>query len=318
MNDLTLKEVKENFQLFENQLDKFEYLIEIGKNDVGLESIQKIDENLIIGCASKSWVVCNKEKESFYIEIDSEAHIVRGLLSILKVTINGKSKNEIFEIDGEKVLTEVGLGNSITSQRMNGFLSALDKVKKLLNIMNEVNNELIKVSRDCDAILIPGGEKVVLVEGTHVRITQALGGDYTVYVNGNLLKVSGKDCDAIGIESKPIDSKTESIKNVEDLSEQHVWDVLKTCYDPEIPVNIVDLGLIYDMKITKNIDDIIIAIKMTLTAPGCGMGPVIAQDVEDKLNGISSVTKVNVELVWEPAWNQTMMTDAARLELGML
>ena len=201
---------------------------------------------------------------------------------------------------------------------MNGFLSALDKVKKLLNIMNEVNNELIKVSRDCDAILIPGGEKVVLVEGTHVRITQALGGDYTVYVNGNLLKVSGKDCDAIGIENKPIDSKTESIKNVEDLSEQHVWDVLKTCYDPEIPVNIVDLGLIYDMKITKNVDDIIIAIKMTLTAPGCGMGPVIAQDVEDKLNGISSVTKVNVELVWEPAWNQTMMTDAARLELGML
>ena len=184
--------------------------------------------------------------------------------------------------------------------------------------MNEVNNELIKVSRDCDAILIPGGEKVVLVEGTHVRITQALGGDYTVYVNGNLLKVSGKDCDAIGIKNKPIDSKAESIKNVEDLSEQHVWDVLKTCYDPEIPVNIVDLGLIYDMKITKNVDDIIIAIKMTLTAPGCGMGPVIAQDVEDKLNGISSVTKVNVELVWEPAWNQTMMTDAARLELGML
>ena len=132
MNDLTLKEVKENFQLFENQLDKFEYLIEIGKNDDGLESIQKIDENLIIGCASKSWVVRNKEKESFYIEIDSEAHIVRGLLSILKVTINGKSKNEIFEIDGEKVLTEVGLGNSITSQRMNGFLSALDKVKKII------------------------------------------------------------------------------------------------------------------------------------------------------------------------------------------
>lgn len=184
--------------------------------------------------------------------------------------------------------------------------------------MTDVNNELIKVSRDCDAILIPGGEKVVLVEGTHIRITQALGGDYTVYVNGNLLKVSGKDSDAIGIKSKSIDTKTESIQNAEDLNEQHVWDVLKTCYDPEIPVNIVDLGLIYDMKITKNLDEIVIGIKMTLTAPGCGMGPVIAQDVEDKLNGISSVRKVNVELVWEPAWNQTMMTDAARLELGML
>ena len=94
--------------------------------------------------------------------------------------------------------------------------------------------------------------------------------------------------------------------------------MLRTCYDPEIPVNIVDLGLIYDMQMSKDLNELIINIKMTLTAPGCGMGPVIAQDVEDKLIGISSVTKVNVELVWEPAWNQTMMTDAARLELGML
>ena len=184
--------------------------------------------------------------------------------------------------------------------------------------MNTVNNELIKVSRDCDAILIPGGEKVVLVEGTHVRITQALGGDYTVYVNGNLLKVSGKDCDAIGIKKESNKSKTNSIENGEDLKEQHVWDVLRTCYDPEIPVNIVDLGLIYDMEISKDLNELIINIKMTLTTRGCGMGPVIAQDVEDKLIGISSVTKVNVELVWDPAWNQTMMTDAARLELGML
>ena len=182
--------------------------------------------------------------------------------------------------------------------------------------MTKIDNELIKVSRDCDAILIPGGEKVVLVEGTHIRITQALGGDYTVYVNGNLLKVSGKDSDAIGIKN---DIAKENVleKNTE-VNEDRIWDVLKTCYDPEIPVNIVDLGLIYDMKLDKKIDGITINIKMTLTAPGCGMGPVIAQDVEDKLMDLTTVNRVIVDLVWEPVWNQAMMTDAARLELGML
>tara|TARA_Y100001968_G_scaffold115815_1_gene105142 strand:- start:36 stop:584 length:549 start_codon:yes stop_codon:yes gene_type:complete len=182
--------------------------------------------------------------------------------------------------------------------------------------MNKIDNELIKVSRDCDAILIPGGEKVVLVEGTHVRITQALGGDYTVYVNGNLLKVSGKDSDAIGIKDESTNKNI--VEDNAEVNEQHVWKVLKTCYDPEIPVNIVDLGLIYDMKLDENIEGVIINIKMTLTAPGCGMGPVIAQDVEDKLMALSSVNRVVVELVWEPVWNQAMMTDAARLELGML
>ena len=182
--------------------------------------------------------------------------------------------------------------------------------------MNKIDNELIKVSRDCDAILIPGGEKVVLVEGTHIRITQALGGDYTVYVNGNLLKVSGKDSDAIGIK-KDVTKENVLEKNTE-VNEDRIWEVLKTCYDPEIPVNIVDLGLIYDMKLDKNIEGITINIKMTLTAPGCGMGPVIAQDVEDKLMDLATVNRVIVDLVWEPVWNQAMMTDAARLELGML
>ena len=182
--------------------------------------------------------------------------------------------------------------------------------------MTKIDNELIKVSRDCDAILIPGGEKVVLVEGTHIRITQALGGDYTVYVNGNLLKVSGKDSDAIGIK-KDVTKENVLAKNTE-VNEDRIWEVLKTCYDPEIPVNIVDLGLIYDMKLDKNIEGITINIKMTLTAPGCGMGPVIAQDVEDKLMDLATVNRVIVDLVWEPVWNQAMMTDAARLELGML
>ena len=184
--------------------------------------------------------------------------------------------------------------------------------------MDNINKELIKVNRDCDAILVPGGEKVVLIEGTHVRITQALGGDYTVHVNGNLLKISGKDADAIGIEIEkkpPKSSKTNSTKNITD---EDAWSVMKTCYDPEIPVNVVDLGLIYDLRITHSENNTKINVKMTLTAPGCGMGPVIAKDVEDKLMGLPRVSYVLVELVWDPPWNQSMMSETAKLELGML
>jgi len=184
--------------------------------------------------------------------------------------------------------------------------------------MKKISSELIKVNRDCDAILVPGGEKVVLVEGTHVRITQALGGDFTVYVNGNLLKISGKDSDAIGMEVKEESIKKDSNDSNAKISEEDAWDVMKTCYDPEIPVNIVDLGLIYDLKINHLEEETKINVKMTLTAPGCGMGPVIAKDVEDKLMSLPMVSSVLVELVWEPAWNQSMMTEAARLELGML
>ena len=184
--------------------------------------------------------------------------------------------------------------------------------------MKEISSELIKVNRDCDAILVPGGEKVVLVEGTHFRITQALRGDFTVYVNGNLLKISGKDSDAIGMKVKEESIKKDSNYSNAKISEEDAWDIMKTCYDPEIPVNIVDLGLIYDLKIEHLEKETKINVKMTLTAPGCGMGPVIAKDVEDKLISLPMVSHVLVELVWEPAWNQSMMTEAAKLELGML
>ena len=117
--------------------------------------------------------------------------------------------------------------------------------------MRKLDNKLIKVNRDCDAILIPGGEKVVLVEGTNVTITQALGGDFTVHVNGNLLKISGTDADAIGMSSlaKPI--KKDKDKNYL-INKQDAWDTMKTCFDPEIPVNIVDLGLIYDLRLKEH------------------------------------------------------------------
>tara|TARA_B100001245_G_C22539518_1_gene270643 strand:- start:110 stop:517 length:408 start_codon:yes stop_codon:yes gene_type:complete len=128
-----LKKIKDNFDLFDNQLDKFEYLIELGKNDQGLSNKYKINQNLIIGCASKSWVFCYQKDNLFFIEIDSEAYIVKGLLSILKTAINGKGRSEIMGIDGIQILENIGLGNSITSQRMNGFLSALKTIKKLVD-----------------------------------------------------------------------------------------------------------------------------------------------------------------------------------------
>ena len=131
--DTQLQEIKNNFLLFDNQLDKFEYLIELGKDNKGLSNNHKIDQNVIIGCASKSWVICYQKDNLFFIEIDSEAHIVRGLLSILQIAINGKTNTEIMDLNGIKILSDIGLGNSITSQRMNGFLSALKTIKKLVN-----------------------------------------------------------------------------------------------------------------------------------------------------------------------------------------
>ena len=177
------------------------------------------------------------------------------------------------------------------------------------------NNEFIEILKDCDGFLIPSGDSIKLKKGTQVKITQSLGGDFTLYVNGNLVKISGENADVIG--QKIDKSKNKNIKVKFD--EKIIWDVLKTCYDPEIPVNIVDLGLIYDLETQKlKSDDYYINIKMTLTAPGCGMGPVIAQDVETKINKLSFVDNVLVEVVWEPLWNQNMMTEEAKLKLGML
>ena len=177
------------------------------------------------------------------------------------------------------------------------------------------NSEFIEVLRECDGYLIPSGDKIKLKKGTKVKITQSLGGDFTLYVNGNLVKINGTDADAIGQEIEQLNNKVET----KSFDKKHIWEVLKTCYDPEIPVNIVDLGLVYDLKsLKKDSGKYDINIKMTLTAPGCGMGPVIAQDVESKVLGLSFVEDVLVEVVWEPLWNQNMMTEEARLKLGML
>ena len=178
--------------------------------------------------------------------------------------------------------------------------------------MNSTNPESIRLLRDVDAYMVPSGDEVKLLAGNLVRITQALGGNYTVIMNGNMVQIRAENADALGIEVKE-QEKTEPSGDIE----KQIWDQLKTCYDPEIPVDIVELGLIYDLSLEDGNAGKKVSIKMTLTAPGCGMGPVIADEVDRKVNGLDGVEDVSVELVWEPMWTRDMMSEAAQLELGM-
>jgi probable FeS assembly SUF system protein SufT len=180
-------------------------------------------------------------------------------------------------------------------------------------------HESITLSRDCEAIQIPSGAKMVLPAGTMVMITQSLGDTYTVTTDhGYMVRISGKDSDAMGLERAAPAVTTEAPRGAGDL-EKLVWEQLRTCYDPEIPVNIVDLGLVYECTVTALKDGGHRAdVKITLTAPGCGMGGVLAADAQDKIGGIPGIREANVEVVFEPPWNPGMMSEAARLELGML
>jgi probable FeS assembly SUF system protein SufT len=148
-----------------------------------------------------------------------------------------------------------------------------------------------------------------------VVITQALGGSYTVIVHGNMARIAGADADAIGRE---VTASTVAPEPGQ-LTEEQVYEALRACYDPEIPVNIVELGLVYDMQVLPLPGGgHRVEIKMTLTAPGCGMGEVLVQDVRDKVEIVPTVARANVELVFDPPWNQTMMSDEARLQTGMM
>ena len=178
--------------------------------------------------------------------------------------------------------------------------------------MNSTNPESIRLLRDVDAYMVPSGDEVKLLAGNLVKITQALGGNYTVIMNGNMVQIRAENADALGIEVKE-QEKAEPSGDIE----KQIWDQLKTCYDPEIPVDIVELGLIYDLSMEDGKTGKKVNIKMTLTAPGCGMGPVIADEVDRKVNGLDGVEDVSVELVWEPMWTRDMMSEAAQLELGM-
>jgi len=181
-----------------------------------------------------------------------------------------------------------------------------------------MHGEFITTTRDVDAVLIPLGTPVTIPAGSQVRLTQELGGSYTVSVAGNLARIEGKDADALGFDGSVVATEATLKTANGPVDEQALWDVLRTCYDPEIPVNIVDLGLVYDCHVVDtdeggNHVDIV----MTLTAPGCGMGPFIVDDVRSKVLAVPNVTDVHVELVFDPPWDRSMMTDEARLQLGM-
>ena len=170
--------------------------------------------------------------------------------------------------------------------------------------------------RDCDVVLIPSGDMVTIPAGTVAYITQSLGGSFTVFVDGNLFRIAGVDADAIGKEPVMPPSLPEGASDVD--VENLLWDQMKTVYDPEIPVNIVDLGLVYRCDI--RIDDAggrEVSVQMTLTAPGCGMGDILVDDVRSKLELVPTVKFVDVELVFDPPWNHSMMSEVARLETGM-
>jgi probable FeS assembly SUF system protein SufT len=180
------------------------------------------------------------------------------------------------------------------------------------------SDEPITLTRDVEAAIIPVGERVVLQKGERAYVTQSLGGSYTVVVNGNMFRIEGKDADALGFEAASKPSSTGGLVS-QDRLEKEIWNQLRSCYDPEIPVNIVDLGLIYDCHLSAMAPGSYKAdVKMTLTAPGCGMGPMLAQDVQNKLLSLEGVDDVAVELVWDPPWNQGMMTESAKLQLGLM
>lgn len=187
--------------------------------------------------------------------------------------------------------------------------------------MHQVNS--VELTRDCDAVQIPAGHTVVLPAGTQADITQTLGGTYTIHVLGGLYRIATKDADALGLtpDASSPDEKTKADGadgKAGPADEQAVWETLRTCFDPEIPVNIVDLGLVYDLHLEPTPSgQSKVFVKMTLTAPGCGMGGVIAGDAQQKLLALPGVEDASVEIVWDPVWHHSMISAAGRARLGL-
>ncbi|MSU22735.1 MAG: DUF59 domain-containing protein [Opitutus sp.] len=171
------------------------------------------------------------------------------------------------------------------------------------------------LTHDCPATLIPAGNATTLPAGTDVFIAQTLGGNVTVRTDRGLFRIAREHAGAIGGFSLAAES---GLKAEGDFSEQAVWDALKTCFDPEIPVNIVDLGLVYDLAIEKTLAGAhVLEVKMTLTAPGCGMGPTIAEDARQKIAALPTVESAKVHIVWDPQWTPQMISPTGRKVLGL-
>jgi probable FeS assembly SUF system protein SufT len=177
----------------------------------------------------------------------------------------------------------------------------------------------VKVSRDLEVVQIPEGFKVRLIRGTSVRLTQALGDSFTVMTEyGTMVRVSGKDADAIGEAPVAAASGASDAPKSPEEAKERVWQALRGVYDPEIPVNVVELGLVYNNDVTALPEGgYKVDIKLTLTAPGCGMGPVLQADAERRIKEIPGLKVANIQLVIDPPWNQDMMSEAARLQLGL-
>jgi probable FeS assembly SUF system protein SufT len=175
-------------------------------------------------------------------------------------------------------------------------------------------NEQIVLAREVDTTQIPSGIPHRLAAGTTVRLMQALGGSYTVMTDmGYMVRIDAKDADTLGLTPSPAAAE----ETPAEFSEALIWDQLRTVYDPEIPVNVVDLGLIYSCQILPVAEGNKIDIKMTMTAPGCGMSDVLKADIERKLSGLPTIKELNVEVVFDPPWHPGRMTEGARLQLGL-
>jgi probable FeS assembly SUF system protein SufT len=182
--------------------------------------------------------------------------------------------------------------------------------------MRAYENEPVVIQRDVEAVMVPGGQPITLKLGLAGYITQALGGSFTLYVEGNLYRLAGDQADAIGKQlvrppQLPPNATEEDVREL-------AWQQMRSCFDPEIPINIVDLGLVYECEVAAAADQARdIRVTMTLTAPGCGMGDVLVQDVKEKLEIIPTVGRVEINLTFDPPWSQSMMSEAARLQTGM-
>ncbi|AAO90857.1 putative Fe-S cluster assembly protein SufT [Coxiella burnetii] len=174
--------------------------------------------------------------------------------------------------------------------------------------------EIVVLNRDTMALMVPSGAPIRVPQGTEVTLIQSLGGTFTVNIFGNLARIEAKDADALG---KPIKNPLDDLPEDAGVKDK-VWAQLHTVFDPEIPVNIVDLGLVYTCDIEKLAENVHrVLVEMTLTAPGCGMGPVLVEDVKRKILAVPEVSEVEVELVFDPPWDRSMMSDTAKLQLGM-
>ncbi len=185
--------------------------------------------------------------------------------------------------------------------------------------MTDPNERIL--SRDVETTLIPHGEPMLLKEGTPVTITHRLGGNFTVMTENGMFRVAAKDADCLGEEVTETEAEETSGEDDHEgpPDEEAIWEQLKKVYDPEIPVNIVDLGLIYSMEVKEEeAGGYRAEVAMTLTAPGCGMGPTIAEDARSKVVRVPGVRSANVEIVWDPPWNQDMISEEGKMQLGLL